>query len=67
MKVSVLFSFAVLLCTQIANGQQMFVYERDFSNKENYILKEVSFKAADKKDSITIYATLAIPRQGFEN
>lgn len=66
MKVSVLFCFAVLLCTQIANGQQMFSYERDFSSKENYILKEVSFKAADKKDSITIYGTLAIPIQGFE-
>lgn len=66
MKLSALLSFAVILFTQFVTAQQMFPYERDIANKENYILKEISFKAAEKKDSITIYGTLAMPKSGFE-
>jgi len=55
-----------LLAFYSANAQEIFNYEKEIPNKENYLFQEIEFKALEKKDSITLSGTLFYPKGQFD-
>ncbi len=57
----------LLLFFSYADAQEIFSYEKEIPNKENYLFEEVNFKVSlKKKDSITLSGTLIMPKGDFD-
>jgi pimeloyl-ACP methyl ester carboxylesterase len=54
-----------MLVIYSANAQEIFNYEKEITDKENYFFLEIEFKALEKKDSITLSGTLIYPKTPF--
>lgn len=56
----------LFLLFNAATAQEIFDYERDISNRENYHAEEITFRVKEKKDSITLSGTLICPKTPFD-
>jgi len=61
------FIFIVVMLSCISfYGQNIFDYEKEIPNKENYLFRDINFKVLAKKDSITLTGTLIRPKGEFD-
>ncbi len=59
-------ALALLLFFNPAGAQEIFSYEKEIADKENYLHQEVSFKVSEKKDSLLLSGTLIMPKTDFD-
>ena len=49
-----------------AAAQDIFSYEKEIANKENYTFEDIAFTIPDKKGTVTFTGTLIQPKTGFD-
>ena len=57
------FLLILLTCSLIVNSQNIYDYEKEINNKENYNFKEIDFRNTD--ENITLSGTLITPKTDF--
>ena len=58
------FSLILLMCSFILNSQNIYDYEKEISNKDNYIFSEIDFQNTD--ENLRISGTLITPNSDFK-
>lgn len=59
-----IFLLLLLIFPLIGNSQNMFIYEKEISNKENYNFKEIEFQ--NNEENINLSGTLITPKSEFD-